>query len=68
MSWRVARLLARTRTLLLLQSKFAGLRTFLVGAGALGCELLKNFAMMGLACGEGGRVTVTDGVRRAPAA
>ena len=31
-----------------------------VGAGAIGCELLKNFAMMGVACGEGGAVYVTD--------
>uniref|UniRef100_A0A8C2B275 E1 ubiquitin-activating enzyme n=1 Tax=Cyprinus carpio TaxID=7962 RepID=A0A8C2B275_CYPCA len=34
-------------------------RYFLVGAGAIGCELLKNFAMMGLASGEG-EVIVTD--------
>uniref|UniRef100_A0A8C6ZP60 UBA1 enzyme n=1 Tax=Nothoprocta perdicaria TaxID=30464 RepID=A0A8C6ZP60_NOTPE len=31
-----------------------------VGAGAIGCELLKNFAMMGLAAGAGGDITVTD--------
>ena len=31
-----------------------------VGAGAVGCELLKNFAMMGLAAGPGGDLTVTD--------
>uniref|UniRef100_A0A8C8E5U0 E1 ubiquitin-activating enzyme n=1 Tax=Otus sunia TaxID=257818 RepID=A0A8C8E5U0_9STRI len=31
-----------------------------VGAGAIGCELLKNFAMMGLAAGPGGDLTVTD--------
>jgi ubiquitin-activating enzyme E1 len=31
-----------------------------VGAGALGCEFLKNFAMMGIACGDSGLVTVTD--------
>uniref|UniRef100_A0A8C3KL43 THIF-type NAD/FAD binding fold domain-containing protein n=1 Tax=Calidris pygmaea TaxID=425635 RepID=A0A8C3KL43_9CHAR len=31
-----------------------------VGAGAIGCELLKNFAMMGLGCGPGGHITVTD--------
>lgn len=30
-----------------------------VGAGAIGCELLKNFAMMGLASGDG-EVIVTD--------
>ncbi|XP_041953675.1 ubiquitin-like modifier-activating enzyme 1 isoform X3 [Alosa sapidissima] len=34
-------------------------RYFLVGAGAIGCELLKNFAMMGLASGEG-EIIVTD--------
>ncbi|XP_061202958.1 ubiquitin-like modifier-activating enzyme 7 isoform X2 [Neopsephotus bourkii] len=31
-----------------------------VGAGAVGCELLKNFAMMGLAAGPEGDLTVTD--------
>nr|XP_039247456.1 ubiquitin-like modifier-activating enzyme 1 [Styela clava] len=33
---------------------------FVVGAGAIGCELLKNFAMMGLGFGERGNITVTD--------
>ena len=33
---------------------------FIVGAGAIGCELLKNMAMMGLACGEKGQLTITD--------
>lgn len=33
----------------------------MVGAGALGCELLKNFAMLGAGSGDaGGKVTVTD--------
>ena len=31
----------------------------MVGCGALGCELFKNFAMMGVACTTG-KVTVTD--------
>ncbi|CAO2617986.1 Ubiquitin-like modifier-activating enzyme 1 Y [Lemmus lemmus] len=31
----------------------------LVGAGAIGCELLKNFSMIGLGCGEDGEITVT---------
>uniref|UniRef100_A0A8D2NK16 E1 ubiquitin-activating enzyme n=1 Tax=Zonotrichia albicollis TaxID=44394 RepID=A0A8D2NK16_ZONAL len=31
-----------------------------VGAGAIGCELLKNFAMMGLAAGPDGELIVTD--------
>uniref|UniRef100_A0A8C2JA29 E1 ubiquitin-activating enzyme n=1 Tax=Cyprinus carpio TaxID=7962 RepID=A0A8C2JA29_CYPCA len=42
-----------------LQELLAKQRYFLVGAGAIGCELLKNFAMMGLASGEG-EVIVTD--------
>ena len=35
-------------------------KVFLVGAGALGCEFIKNFALMGLACSAEGSVTVTD--------
>ena len=36
-------------------------KVFLVGAGALGCEFLKNLALMGVSCGSGiGRLTVTD--------
>ncbi len=31
-----------------------------MGAGAIGCEILKNFAMMGVGAGEGGTVYVTD--------
>jgi len=42
------------------QEKLAAQKYFVVGAGAIGCELLKNFAMMGLGCGEAGGVTVTD--------
>lgn len=42
------------------QEKMAAQNFFLVGAGALGCEFMKNFAMMGLACGKDGMVTVTD--------
>ena len=33
---------------------------FVVGAGALGCEYLKNFAMMGMGCGKEGNCVVTD--------
>ncbi|XP_062040592.1 ubiquitin-like modifier-activating enzyme 1 [Lepus europaeus] len=43
-----------------LQEKLGKQKYFLVGAGAIGCELLKNFAMIGLGCGEGGNITVTD--------
>ncbi|VEL14038.1 unnamed protein product [Protopolystoma xenopodis] len=31
-----------------------------VGAGAIGCEHLKNFAMMGVGCGPEGKVFITD--------
>jgi ubiquitin-activating enzyme E1 len=42
------------------QKKIANQKVFLVGAGALGCEFLKNFAMMGVACGPRGKLIVTD--------
>ncbi|VDP22251.1 unnamed protein product [Heligmosomoides polygyrus] len=42
------------------QEALASQRWFLVGAGAIGCELLKNLAMMGVACGEGGLIKITD--------
>ena len=35
-------------------------KVFMVGAGAIGCELLKNFAMLGLGSGEDGKITLTD--------
>ena len=38
------------------QRQLAQLRVFLVGAGALGCEFLKNFAMMGVSTSSGGQV------------
>ena len=41
------------------QQKLEKLNIFMVGAGALGCELMKLFALMGLGCG-GGKVEVTD--------
>jgi len=43
-----------------LQRKMESQKVFLVGAGALGCEFIKNFALMGLACSPDGKVTVTD--------
>lgn len=43
-----------------LQQRIQSLRMFLVGAGAIGCEMLKNWAMMGVACGSSGIVHVTD--------
>ncbi|XP_021265444.1 ubiquitin-like modifier-activating enzyme 7 [Numida meleagris] len=42
------------------QEELGRQKYFVVGAGAIGCELLKNFAMMGLAAGPGGDITVTD--------
>ncbi|XP_059608519.1 ubiquitin-like modifier-activating enzyme 1 [Phlebotomus argentipes] len=42
------------------QDKLGALRYFIVGSGAIGCELLKNFAMCGIGAGDGGRVFLTD--------
>lgn len=42
------------------QKKLGNVKEFLVGAGAIGCEMLKNWAMMGLAAGPEGKITVTD--------
>ena len=42
------------------QDKIANHRQFLVGAGAIGCEMLKNWSMMGVATGSNGVVHVTD--------
>lgn len=43
-----------------LQEKLTKLNLFMVGAGALGCELIKAFALMGIGCSEEGKVHVTD--------
>ncbi|KAF2102838.1 ubiquitin-activating enzyme E1 [Rhizodiscina lignyota] len=42
------------------QDKLGNMSEFLVGAGAIGCEMLKNWAMMGLGAGPKGRIIVTD--------
>jgi ubiquitin-activating enzyme E1 len=42
------------------QKKLADVKTFLVGSGAIGCELLKNLSLMGVGCSPNGLVTVTD--------
>ena len=42
------------------QARLADLRYFLVGSGAIGCEMLKNWAMLGVATGPRGQVHVTD--------
>mgnify|MGYP003525523069 FL=1 len=35
-------------------------KTFMIGAGALGCEYIKAFSLMGLGCSDSGHVSVTD--------
>ncbi|KAK6059865.1 ubiquitin-activating enzyme E1 [Cooperia oncophora] len=42
------------------QEELFSQRWFVVGAGAIGCELLKNLAMMGVACGKDGLIKITD--------
>jgi len=42
------------------QEKIGNVKTFMIGAGALGCEYVKAIALMGLGCGPNGSVTVTD--------
>jgi len=47
-----------------IQQKLENLNIFLIGAGAAGCEYLKNFAMMGVSSiknnNKGGCLTLTD--------
>lgn len=42
------------------QKKLENLKYFLVGAGAIGCEMLKNWAMMGVGVGPEGGIVLTD--------
>merc|ERR1719499_2038386 len=42
-----------------LQKKLQAMNVFIIGSGAIGCEMLKNWSMMGVAC-DGGLVHVTD--------
>jgi len=42
------------------QSRLEKANLFLVGSGAIGCEMLKNWAMMGVATDAAGKMTVTD--------
>jgi len=40
------------------QQQLGQLNAFMVGAGAIGCEMLKNWAMMGVSCGMPGSASV----------
>jgi len=42
------------------QEKIANHRQFLVGSGAIGCEMLKNWSLIGLGSGPKGVIHVTD--------
>ena len=43
-----------------LYERLRGLQLFMVGAGAVGCELLKNYAMLGIGAAGSGRLVLTD--------
>ncbi|XP_021348773.1 ubiquitin-like modifier-activating enzyme 6 isoform X2 [Mizuhopecten yessoensis] len=40
--------------------QLANMRLFMVGCGAIGCEMLKNYALMGIASQDKGQITITD--------
>eukprot|EP00106_Octopus_bimaculoides_P021056 XP_014788498.1 PREDICTED: ubiquitin-like modifier-activating enzyme 6 [Octopus bimaculoides] len=40
--------------------KLRNIHLFMVGCGAIGCEMLKNFALLGLATQGDGLITITD--------
>lgn len=42
------------------QDKIMNQKWFLIGCGALGCEYLKGFALMGLGAGDNGLIHITD--------
>lgn len=42
------------------QKKLEKANVFIVGSGALGCEFLKNLALMGVCCTSKGKLTITD--------
>lgn len=42
------------------QKDIKNLNYFLIGAGAIGCEMLKTWALMGLGCGYCGQIFLTD--------
>lgn len=43
-----------------LLQKILNSKIFMVGAGAIGCELLKNYAMLSVGTGKNGLITLTD--------
>ena len=43
-----------------LYEKVKNCKLFMIGAGAIGCELLKNYAMLGVGTGEQGKIILTD--------
>jgi len=40
--------------------KIANQKLFMIGCGAIGCEMLKNYAMLGVGSGEKGMIYITD--------
>lgn len=40
--------------------KLKNLKLFMVGAGAIGCEMLKNYSLLGISTGNTGKIYVTD--------
>lgn len=42
------------------QRAIGNLRVFLIGSGAIGCEMLKNWSLLGLGSGPKGKITITD--------
>ena len=43
-----------------LHEKIKACKVFMIGAGAIGCELLKNYAMLGVGTGDDGQIILTD--------
>ena len=43
-----------------IQEKLSNLNIFMIGAGALGCEFLKNFSLMGISANDNKATVVTD--------
>ena len=39
-----------------IQNKIGNVKTFMIGAGALGCEFIKAFSLMGVGCTAEGSV------------